>query len=131
MGPAIQQRLMEALLAVSQRKRPMLQESGFDSHLNQFMIPAPSYSKNQDGNAGEKKNIANKYLKTKHFDGVYLFDCAQQGIRQLNNTISSNYNHAPISKLLSIKQFKRSFKLLSKPFLVRCLICEYKHDYLI
>ncbi|XP_046448614.1 uncharacterized protein LOC124197276 isoform X1 [Daphnia pulex] len=51
MGPATQQRLMEALLAVSQRKHPMLQESGFDPHLNQFMSPAPSYSKNQDGNA--------------------------------------------------------------------------------
>jgi hypothetical protein len=119
MGPATQQRLMEALLAVSQRKHPMLQESGFDPHLNQFMSPAPSYSKNQDGNAGEKKYIVDKYFNKKNFDGVYLSACVQQGIRQLNNTNSSNYNHAPISKLLSIKQFKRSFKLLSKPFLLR------------
>lgn len=63
MGPATQQRLMEALLAVSQRKYPMLlNEYGFESHLNRFMSPAPSYSKNQDGNAGEKKNIVDKYL---------------------------------------------------------------------
>ncbi len=68
MGPVKQQRLMDALLAVSRRKHPaaVLKESGFESHLNRSVSTALSLSKNR--NAGEKKIL---WINIKrHFDGV-------------------------------------------------------------